>query len=64
MSADFTPLITLVDNLRAVAEVSILSHFQENALFGQRRLGCQGSCIMDDGTMGPSDRGIIAAALH
>ena len=51
-------------NLRAVAEVSILSGFPEASLFGQRRLGCPGSCVMDGGIKGPSDRGIIAAAPH
>lgn len=51
-------------NLRAVAEVSILSGFPEGALFGQRRRGCPGSCVMDGGIMGPSDIEIIAVALH
>lgn len=51
-------------NTRAIAEVCILSGFPEGILFGQRRLGCPGSCVMDGGIMGPSDRGIIAAALH
>lgn len=59
-----TPLITSEwINVRAFAVVNISAVILEGTLFCQRRPGCPGSCVMDGGIIGPSDKRIIAAAL-
>lgn len=46
------------------SQVSVLPARLSGSLFGQRGSNCPGSCVMEHGITGPSDRGIIAAVLR
>lgn len=51
-----------VDN--AQSQVSVLPARLSGSLFAQRGSDCPGSCVMEHGITGPSDRGIIAAVVR